>query len=99
MTHLMSCEFNNVLVHLTDAVSIVLESLDDIDCLRDSTYDSIMMENLLTDQNLITTLQVRLTEALFGILFSVLGGFCFARHRRVGETAQDVLKGTCTEKP
>ena len=38
----------------------ILESLDDIDCLRDSSYDSIMMENLLTDQKLISTLKVRI---------------------------------------
>ncbi|XP_018496578.1 peripheral plasma membrane protein CASK [Galendromus occidentalis] len=41
-----------------DAVSVILDSLDDLDCLKDSSYESIMMDNLLTDQRLISTLQL-----------------------------------------
>ncbi|XP_022644859.1 peripheral plasma membrane protein CASK-like isoform X3 [Varroa destructor] len=40
------------------AVSVIIESLDDLECLSDPNYDPVMLDNLFTEQRFISLLQL-----------------------------------------
>lgn len=57
---------------------MIVESLDDLECLNDPNYDPVMLDNLLAEQRFIQLLQVSLSRGLAFFTEHVRAHLCFS---------------------